>query len=878
MAYCLLALLLLAQPLGPDRSMGLSAETWIDAGNFGALHVVIPEDPSPLEQRAVETFQKYWQACTYSAIDASPSNAGRINVWLGRDALNADLVSHRDIKALGGDQFLVRAFVPGARLRSLGAEKQLVIAANSDHATLNGVYEFFRQALNVRWFAPDFTRTPSPGIGIDRFNVTYGPVFKFREIGYHALWPEAEEYRHAHGLHRPVAHGPFGAHTFYHLLPPDKYFADHPEYYAEVNGERTAPTGNWRTVTRENAAARGAAQLCCTNPATAEAVLREAIALIEAGPDPENPAVAARRRDVMAHPDRKVVSVSQMDWGGACTCDSCREADGRAESPMGSVLVLVNRVAEGLEEAFPGKGYKAHTLAYRHTRPAPEDVRLRDNVIVQLSSVECDFSRPLDDPESGVNRAFMRDLQGWSALTDDLYIWNYAANLGHPLRAHPNLHVVQHNLQLLTQYYVTGVYEQGWAESGAELAEFAPLRSYVLSRCTWDPDLPGSIPKNEFNRRYYGKAAPHINAYIDLIAGAVQEMGVYLHCFQDTYWFDAPLLAKANTHFDEALAHDLPEGVRRRVEIARLPVQFAALTAPPTPRAPEGKFVLEYPPAPKLTDFLADLRRLGFDPEKNPAYDLPAHVRREAKHQGKRQRETYDRVILENERYLVWVVPGLSGAAVRWRDKAAGAELLRGFKHYGAGPGTWALRRHGAGVDTEAAAKSWEVVEQNSAAVTLAATGRNGLALRRTFTLAGDALTVSVSVNNPNGVRLVPAIEEGPVFFAPGPERPQLWLQRQEAWEQRPLDAHPLGLPVNAVDIAEAPGKSWAVYLPVQDLTITAAPAAGAAVESRSYYWNGEHKAQQANLAFIMDTQPLAPGKTRTLTATYRTHAGQPGG
>ena len=33
------------------------------------------------------------------------------------------------------------------------------------------------------------------------------------------------------------------AHSVFTLLPPDKYFAEHPDFYSEINGKRVAPLG-----------------------------------------------------------------------------------------------------------------------------------------------------------------------------------------------------------------------------------------------------------------------------------------------------------------------------------------------------------------------------------------------------------------------------------------------------------------------------------------------------------------------------------------------------------------------------------------------------------------------------------------------------------
>ena len=58
-------------------------------------------------------------------------------------------------------------------------------------------------------------------------------------------------------------------HTFYRLLPPDQYFAKHPEWYSLVNGQRTCK----------------GAQLCLTNDEMRKELTRVALEWIHQNPN-----------------------------------------------------------------------------------------------------------------------------------------------------------------------------------------------------------------------------------------------------------------------------------------------------------------------------------------------------------------------------------------------------------------------------------------------------------------------------------------------------------------------------------------------------------------------------------------------------------------
>ena len=75
-------------------------------------------------------------------------------------------------------------------------------------------------------------------------------------------------------------------HTFYPLVPPDKYFGPHPEWYSLINGKRT----------HENA------QLCLSNPELRDFVVQRV------------------KEWLREAPDAKIISVTQNDCVGACQC------------------------------------------------------------------------------------------------------------------------------------------------------------------------------------------------------------------------------------------------------------------------------------------------------------------------------------------------------------------------------------------------------------------------------------------------------------------------------------------------------------------------------------------------------------------------------
>ena len=85
---------------------------------------------------------------------------------------------------------------------------------------------------------------------------------------------------------------------------------------------------------------------------------------------------------------------------------------------------------------------------------------------------------------------------------------------------------------------------------------------------------------DEFLAGYYGPAAPHLLAYLDVCHDAVAATGDPLTCYSptDAAFLSLPTLSKGLTHLnaaEAAVAHD-PK-LHQRVKVAQLPVLYAFL-------------------------------------------------------------------------------------------------------------------------------------------------------------------------------------------------------------------------------------------------------------------------------------------------------------
>lgn len=540
----------------------------------------------------------------------------------------------------------------GINLESLGDEgyvmkvsdSRLFLVGGMKRGTLYAVYGFLEEILGCRWFAPDESRIPRlDRVEIPALDEKIIPELDFRAVG----WPPATDPDWA-ARNRVNAGSPLqakqggeltvlgGGHNFYSLVPPEKYFVSHPEYFSEVNGRRTYQK----------------AQLCLTNPEVVNIVVEGVRAILR------------------AKTDARLVGVGQGDWGGWCECKNCRAIDDAQESHSGTLIHFLNQVGETIENEFPK--VSIISLAYQHTRTPPKDLRPRRNVIPWVCGIECCYSHPIESCE--INRSFKADVEAWAKLTDRFYIWDYTANFEHYIMPQPNLRVFQPNYLFFVKNHIHGIYASGNTGAGSELGE---LRGYLLAKLLWDPNCDIDRVTSEFLEAYYGKASGAMAEYLQLMHDKVERDDI--HCMIASGprlpHLGPDMIAQARGLFDRAEQMADSDKVRERVKLARMPIQHVELEwAKPSYRVEDGFF---------KANLISGAEDLALEfAEVGKRHEVPRICEFENRtppwhlEQQSFWKKEWPAVRLENASLRVDVVPGLGGRIVSLYHKGKGRELF----------------------------------------------------------------------------------------------------------------------------------------------------------------------------------------------------------
>lgn len=440
----------------------------------------------------------------------------------------------------------------------------VLIAGEGRRGTLYGVYALLENHLGCRWFTAQVNRIPRQSrIELAPIDERSAPAFEYREpYCFEAQDPDWCARNRANG-HTPAfaaRHGgqvryvePF-VHTFDALVPVEKYFDRHPDYFSEIDGVRR----------------RHETQLCLSHPEVFDLAL------------------ARIRAWLAANPAASIVSVSQNDWQNPCQCAQCRGVDEAEGNYSGSLIRFVNRLAEAIEPEYPHVAID--TLAYQYTRKPPRCTRPRHNVIVRLCTIECCFSHPLETcgekmllkSSGGTGATLVEDLIAWGRICDRVYVWDYVTNFANYVLPFPNLGVLGPNLRLFARNGVKGVFEQGANPPGGG-GEFAELRAWVLAKLLWNPNLDADALIEEFMHGVYGRGAKPLLRYIAALRELVTRENLHASIYDrpDADYLTPELLDIAARGFDEAEAAAEDETVLSRIKKARLPIRFAQLAAMP---------------------------------------------------------------------------------------------------------------------------------------------------------------------------------------------------------------------------------------------------------------------------------------------------------
>jgi hypothetical protein len=357
---------------------------------------------------------------------------------------------------------------------------------------------------------------------------------------------------------------PHFVHTYYQHVP-SELFAEHPEYFALLAGQR------------------GTHQICPSHPEVREMTLRNV------------------RKYLADRPDADFVDVSPNDGGGACHCPLCQAIiDREGGTDMGPLLELVNYVADRIAGEYPN--VRVTTLAYLNTVVPPKTFGPSPNVVPWLATDAHAWS--FNDLFVWETERSARAMQQWHDVwRASTIVWDYPSHFGFsPYNL--NLPAIGENLKWYTKRGAVGILFQTQHNLNHGFPQ-SYQRSWLFAKLGWNPGRGTRDLVRDFNYGFYGSAAPQMQAFDDLLWEKWEEwygarVGGTPRPWTPDQIREAKLSGRVET--DEAfwrkaeevlLAAEAAAGddsdLKQRVRVARLPLVYRQLEkGPQDPKASAG--------------------------------------------------------------------------------------------------------------------------------------------------------------------------------------------------------------------------------------------------------------------------------------------------
>ncbi|MCG2679462.1 MAG: DUF4838 domain-containing protein [Kiritimatiellae bacterium] len=499
--------------------------------------IVIPDAPTAQEKFAGEELAKYLKQISGVELPIKSDVAGRkIVVAMAKDGKGPGGINFTREEA-EHDAFVIKT--DGQDFYLIGSNKRGVIYA---------VYTLLEKYLGCRWagFGERFQTEEqkksggwthqieeyvpvAKNISLSAINDRQQASFKYRGFVSYAyygntmlnnvdwavknklnyFWIPIDQYDQAAEWREDIVKGAMvkrgaiivaGHHAFYYFLNPDKYFKDHPDWFAMVGGKRV-PGG------------RTTGQFCLSNP--------EAVKTFR-----ENFIAVARK-----YPEVDIFAPIPNDGYGWCECELCTkdkvawEERGQYQAVQDLYTAFANQLNEDVQKLYPGQGKRFGIAAYINYAQPPTKVKPPAGAFIMYSFFTRNwFTVPWGNAKgedlgagypdrTAINSKFLKK---WVELVKetggDVTMGEYYAgrsawkDTGFYL-----MRLISDELAYFRALGVTGAAViSGWSNR-----KTVPANLYVFAKNCWDTSLSTDAILGDYAKGRFGKAAEPMLKYLN---------------------------------------------------------------------------------------------------------------------------------------------------------------------------------------------------------------------------------------------------------------------------------------------------------------------------------------------------------------------------
>lgn len=208
-----------------------------------------------------------------------------------------------------------------------------------------------------------------------------------------------------------------------------------------------------------------------------------------------------------------------------CFCKNCLAQEKEYGTPGAPLLLALADIASR------NKDITFRTLAYQRTqtqKPPKKAIKIPNNLIIIFAPINGDYSKGLDQGKE--NAIDLKDFINWTKITKNILFWYYPC----PYNRNRDVFFVEppnalakrfaRDIKIMRNYGILGPYVEHDASGISLGTNFSELQAYLLLKLAQNPDANLDKLIDTFINAYYGKAAPIVRKYFNLLASNLDKI------------------------------------------------------------------------------------------------------------------------------------------------------------------------------------------------------------------------------------------------------------------------------------------------------------------------------------------------------------------
>lgn len=479
--------------------------------------IVIPVDAKEMETMAAEELVYFIKEATGVKINIT----SEISETMGGKYISIGKTSLFNKSGIELDENILGEC--GFNIRTIG--NTIYLAACNEWGSLYAAYELLRQMFNYEHYYIDTYELDKnvKDVKLVEYDILDYPDIQYRSMLHASILNTADErrmrLRPKNDIFVKTFNGAVSNHNAFKFLPPDIYNVG---FNCEVEEEHDCynekPEGDTRTLDEFTQCrdsmyhpkwySSDKSQLCYYahgDEAEYQMMLQT---------------FGNQCIEKLLSSEEKYLHLGHSDGVEWCQCDACKASLEKYNANAASVVLFCNDLYEYIEDYFNNNGIKREFyitfFAYYGTNPAPakynektgeyetiDGLRCRDGVYVYWADTNVDYQSSIYGTN---NIAYYESLQGWSALSDKIFVWTYNTNFYDFLVPFDSFNTMQDFYEVMEKLNVYYIYEQGQAQFGGS-TWWTSLKVYLISKYAWNKNVNQEELTKNFFKNVYGVAA-----------------------------------------------------------------------------------------------------------------------------------------------------------------------------------------------------------------------------------------------------------------------------------------------------------------------------------------------------------------------------------